>query len=128
MEHQLSGHYDTVHGAGLSVVMPAWLQYIVDNGSPDQVARVAQFCVKIFNTSPNMADITATANSGLEAFRAWLRSIGMPLTLGELGIPKEDLPALVKRTSDANNGIIKGFMDLDEKAISAIYISMTGEK
>jgi len=124
LEHQLSGHYDTVHGAGLAAVMPAWLQYVVNNGTSEQVARVAQFCVKIFKIDPDMADVKATANTGLEAFRAWVRSIGMPLTLTELGIPKEDLPLVIKRAADANKGKIVGFMDLDEKAISAIYTSM----
>lgn len=124
LEHQFSGHYDTAHGAGLAAVMPAWLQYVTDNGSPEQIARIAQFGVKVFGVSPVMTNPQAAANAGLEAFRAWLRSIGMPLTLEELGIPKSDLPALVKRTLDACNGKLMGFMDLDEKAISAIYGSM----
>jgi hypothetical protein len=104
--------------------MPAWLQYIVDNGSPEQVARVAQFGVKIFGVSPDMADIKATANAGLRAFRAWVRSIGMPLTLAELGIPRTDLDGVIKRTLDATKGKINGFMELDEKAITAIFTSM----
>jgi hypothetical protein len=126
MEAQLSAHYDTAHGAGLAVVMPAWFQYIVDNGTPEQVARVAQFGTSIFGVRPDMADVKATANAGIEAFRAWIRSIGMPLTLVELGIPKADLPAVIKRTVDANNGKISGFIDLDEKAITAIYNSIVG--
>jgi alcohol dehydrogenase YqhD (iron-dependent ADH family) len=124
LEHQLSGHYDTAHGAGLAAIMPAWLQYIVDNGTPEQAARVAQFCVKIFRIDPDMSDVKASANAGLKAFRSWLRLIGMPLTLTELGIPKEDLPMVIKRTVDANKGKITGFMDLDENAISAIYTSI----
>ena len=126
LEHQLSGHYDTAHGAGLAAVMPAWLQYVVDHGTPEQAARVAQFGVKVFGVSPDMGDIKATANAGLQAFRAWVRSIGMPLTLAELGIPRADLPAVIKRTVDANNGKIVGFMDLDEKAIAAIFTSFCG--
>jgi len=124
LEHQFSGHYDTAHGAGLAAVMPAWLQYIVDNGRPEQVARIAQFGVSIFGVRPEMNDVKATANAGIEAFRSWICSIGMPLTLEELGIPKADLPAMVKRTLDANNGKIIGFMDLDEKAINAIFTAM----
>ena len=126
LEHQLSGHYDTVHGAGLAAVMPAWLQYIVDNGTPEQVARIAQFGVSIFGVRADMVDVKATANAGLEAFRAWVRSIGMPLTLAELGIPRAELPDVIKRTADANKGKITGFMDLDEKAIAAIFTSMAG--
>ena len=126
LEAQLSGHYDTAHGAGLAAVMPAWLAYIADNGSPEQTARVAQFLCGIFGTRPDLADARATAHAGLTAFRAWLRSIGMPLTLTELGIPKEDLLAVVKRTMDANKGKVSGFMDLDEKAVTAIFASIAG--
>jgi alcohol dehydrogenase YqhD (iron-dependent ADH family) len=130
LEHQLSGHYDTAHGAGLALVMPAWLQYIVENGTPDQAARVAQFCNKVFGAKnskePDIANIRDTAALGVRVFRIWLQSIGMPLTLEELGIPKEDIPAMAKCTADANNGKIIGFMDLDEKAIGEIYSKMTG--
>jgi len=122
LEHQLSGHYDTAHGAGLAVIMPAWLQYIADNGTKEQVERVAQFGSKVFAVKADTAK--ATANAGLDTFRAWLRSIGMPLTLSELGIPKTDLEAVIKRAVDTNKGKIAGYIDLDEKAIRAIYSSI----
>ena len=124
LEHQFSGHYDTAHGAGLAAVMPAWLQYIVDNGTPEMIARVAQFGVKVFGASPDMGDVKATANAGLRAFRSWVRSIGMPLTLEELGVPRAELDDMVKRTIDAGKGKVSGFMDLDEKAVKAIFSSM----
>jgi alcohol dehydrogenase YqhD (iron-dependent ADH family) len=122
LEHQLSAHYDTAHGAGLAVMMPAWLQYIADNGTEEQVERVAQFGAKVFAAKADTAK--ATANAGLGAFRNWLRSIGMPLTLAELGIPGSDLDAAIKRAVDANKGKITGYIDLDEKAIRAIYSSV----
>jgi len=124
LEHQLSGHYDTAHGAGLAVIMPAWLQYIVNNGTQEQVARVAQLGVKVFGAIPDMCDIKATANAGLAAFRAWIRSIGMPLTLTGLGIPKTELDEVIRRTLECNNGKITGFMDLDEKAVVEIFTSI----
>jgi hypothetical protein len=40
----------------------------------------------------------------------------MPLTLKELGVPKKDLDAVIKRCLDCNGGIVKGYMDLDKKA------------
>ena len=128
LEHQFSGHYDTAHGAGLAATIPAWLQYIVDNGNPEQVARVAQFGINIFGIKADMTDVKATANAAIEGFRSWIRSIGMPLTLEELSIPEEDLSAIIKRTVYASNGKIVGFMDLDEKAITSIYTSMLGGK
>jgi len=124
LEHQLSGHYDTAHGAGLAAVMPAFFQYIVENGTEAQAARVTRFLVNIFKISPETNDVRKTAVVGLEAFRAWIRSIGMPLCFSELGIPEAELPEMVKRAADASKGTIRGFMDLDEKAIGAIYSSM----
>jgi alcohol dehydrogenase YqhD (iron-dependent ADH family) len=124
LESQLSGHYDTAHGAGLAALMPAWLQYIADHGSPEQLARVAQFGVKVFGVSPEMADPKAAADEGLRRFRAWVRSIGMPLTLKELGIPREDLPAVIKRCMDINKGLVPGFMELDTQAVTAIFTSI----
>jgi len=124
LEHQFSGYYDTAHGAGLAMVMPAWLQYIVDNGTPDMIAKIAQLGVKVFGASPQMDDPKATANDGLERFRAWVHSIGMPLTLEELGVPKAEVPDMVKRTMAANNGKIVGYMDMDEKAVTAIFNSL----
>jgi alcohol dehydrogenase YqhD (iron-dependent ADH family) len=124
LESQLSGHYDTAHGAGLAVMMPAWLQYIADTGRPEQVARIAQFGVQVFGVSPEMTDIKATADAGLRAFRTWIKSIGMPLTLKELGVPKTDIPVAIKRCMDVNNGKVPGFVDLDEKAVTAIFNSV----
>jgi alcohol dehydrogenase YqhD (iron-dependent ADH family) len=126
LESQLSGHYDTAHGAGLAVMMPAWLQYIADTGTPEQIARIAQFGVQVFGVSPEMTDIKATADAGLRAFRDWIKSIGMPLTLKELGVPKADIPAAIRRCLDVNNGTVPGFVDLGEKAVTAIFNSAAG--
>ena len=119
LEHQLSGHYNTAHGAGLAVVMPAWLKYIVNNGTPEQVARVAQFGIKVFGVKAG--NDKAAANAGIEAFRLWIRSIGMPLTLSELGVPETELSNVIKYTIDAAKGKIVGFIDLDEKAVGEIF-------
>jgi alcohol dehydrogenase YqhD (iron-dependent ADH family) len=121
LESQLSGHYDTAHGAGLAAVMPAWLQYIVDNGTPEMTARIAQFGVGVFGVRADLEDPKGTANAGLQAFRNWVKSLGMPLTLKELGVPKEDLPQVVKRCMEHNKGKVPGFMELDEKAVTEIF-------
>jgi len=123
LETQLSGKYDTAHGAGLSVVMPAWLQYLVNHGEPMHVERVARFAVNVFGVEPDLSDIPAVANEGLRRFRAWLQSIGMPITLKGLGIPKEDLQDVIKNCNSNEDGIIVGFMDLDKKAVAEIFTS-----
>ena len=79
---------------------------------------------RLYKIKADMENQGEAAKTGIEAFKAWIHSIGMPLTLTELGIPKTDLQVIIKLTADANKGKIKGFIDLDEKAISAIYASI----
>ena len=125
LESQLSGHYNTAHGAGLSVVMPAWLQYAADHGDADHVARIARFGEKVFGADADFFDVKATADEGLRRFRAWIKSIGMPLTLAELGVPKGDLGAVIDRCLGAwGGGPIPGFMPLGREAVTAIFTSV----
>lgn len=123
LETQLSGTYDTAHGAGLAVVMPAWLQYLVNHGEQMHVERVAQFAVNVFGVTPNPSDPKAAANEGLNRFRSWLTSIGMPITLKDLGVPVEDLPEVIAKCNSNDQGIIVGFLDLDKKAVAEIFTS-----
>ena len=124
LESQISGHYDTAHGAGLAAVMPAWLQYIANHGSVAQVARVAQFGVGVFGVKADLSDPKGTPDEGLRCFRRWIRSIGQPLTLKELGIQREDLPAVIRRCVELHKGKVPGFMELDEAAVSEIFTSI----
>ena len=121
LEKQLSGFYDTPHGAGLAVIMPAWLQYIANHGSEKQAARVAQFGVNVFGADFDGADLRGTADEGLRRFRAWLKSIGMPLTLKELGVPTEDIDNMVDRCLEDTDGFVPGYMPFDRKAVREIY-------
>jgi alcohol dehydrogenase YqhD (iron-dependent ADH family) len=121
LEHQLSGYYDTAHGAGLAVIMPAYIRYMAEHGTAEQVARAAQFGVDVFDVEPDMQDVKGTALAGAAALTAWLRSIGMPTTLKELGVPKDELDDAIARVVANTGGLIHGFMELDAAAIAEIY-------
>ena len=63
---------------------------------------------------------------GMEAFKNFLISIGMPSTLGELGGKEEDIPTLVKNLcyGDGRDGTISGFVTLNEEDCANIYKAM----
>jgi alcohol dehydrogenase YqhD (iron-dependent ADH family) len=121
LEHQLSARYDTAHGAGLAVMMPALLRFVAEHGPEQKAARAAQFLVKVFHAPLDIADPRGTALGGLPLFRDWLKSLGMPVTLKELGVPAAEIPQAVERCVKSRGGRITGFLDLDEKAIAEIY-------
>jgi alcohol dehydrogenase YqhD (iron-dependent ADH family) len=121
LERQLSGYYDTPHGEGLAVIMPAYLKYMVRHGTDDQVARVADFGVRVFGVEPEMGNANAVALEGIERFTAWLRSLNLPTTLAELGVPEREESAAAERCVKDENGRMKGFMEVDADGIREIY-------
>ena len=114
IEHELSALYDCAHGAGLAVIMPAWMEYVVDH----DVMRFAQMATRVFGCEMNFADPKATALEGIKAFRRFLHSIGMPINFAELGAKEEDIPTLVKKL---NPGDGWGFVPLKASDVTEIY-------
>ena len=115
IEHELSALYDCAHGAGLAVVMPAWMTYV--HATDD--ARFARFARNVFGVGIG-ADDGEAALAGIAAFRGWLKSLALPLTFAELGAKEEDIPLLVK-TLNLNGNTLGGFRPLTESDVAAIY-------
>ena len=98
IEHELSALYDVPHGAGLAVVFPAWMRYQLSKNP----MRFAQFAVRVYGCPMDFEHPERTALAGVEAHEAFLREIGMPVTLHELGARAEDIPALAAKTKKTN--------------------------
>ena len=101
LEHVLSAKYDCAHGAGLAVIMPAWMHYCAEHGGEK---RLAQMAVRVFGCQMDFDDPKRTALEGIEAFRAFLRSIGMPLTFAEIGADPADADALADYLASCDEG------------------------
>ncbi|MDY3250220.1 MAG: iron-containing alcohol dehydrogenase [Candidatus Choladocola sp.] len=118
IEHELSALYDVAHGAGLAVIMPAWMEYVAEHYSPD---RGAQFAVRVWGCEMDFADKKRTAKEGIARFRAFLSSIGMPRNFRELGAKAEDIPKLAAHLSYRADGTMGGYMKLTQKDVEGIY-------
>lgn len=91
IEMELSAMYDCAHGAGLAVVMPAWMDCVMDH----DVNRFAQFASRVFGVEADYAHPERAARAGIAALRALWGSMGLPLNFKELGAKEEDIPAMV---------------------------------
>ena len=119
IEHELSALYDCAHGAGLAVIFPAWMEYNMNH----DVARFAQIAVRVWGCSMDFQNPENTAKAGIKAFRNFLRSIGMPQTLGEVGGKEEDIPYLAHTAAygNGNKGTLGSFVVLGEEDFKNIY-------
>ena len=88
--------------------------------------RFAQMATRVWGCQMDFAHPEVTAKAGIEELRRFLRSIGMPLTLGELGGKEDDIPKLVDVlcNGDGRPGSITGFVTLKEDDCAAIYRMM----
>ena len=111
LDHELSAHFPNIaHGAGLAVVMPAWMRYVW-RSAPE---RWLSFGRDVFGIEPVDVvedSIDATPEEAVEdavlatidEIQAFFCSLGMPRTLGELGVSEADIDALLA-TLEQNKG------------------------
>ena len=116
LEHELSGLYDCAHGAGLAVIMPAWMEYVYKHN----VMRFCQVATRVWGVQMNFENPEETALAGIREFRKFLRSIGMPLDFEEIGAKAEDIPVLVEKLG-VGDGVRGGFMPLNREDVTNIY-------
>lgn len=98
IEHSLSALFNVPHGAGLSVVMPAWMKWF-HHRNPAQFERFAK---NVFGVS--------TAEQGIAELEAWFYKVGTPTRLSQLEIKESDLPVVVENV--LRNVRIFGIADL----------------
>jgi alcohol dehydrogenase YqhD (iron-dependent ADH family) len=109
IEHPLSGRYDIAHGAGLSIVIPAWMRFALKR-YPEKFARFAR---EVFQVD--------TAEKGIDRLEGWFQSINSPTTLAEGNIPSEEIPTI---TADALElGRLWGISDYTQEDIESILCS-----
>ncbi len=116
IEHELSAHYDVAHGAGLAVVLPAWMRYQLDHDP----MRFAQLAVRVWGCSMDFRHPERTGLQGIERFEQFLRELGMPITFAELGAKEEDIPYLAAKCKRNNGDRLGFFRPLDTKMIEDV--------
>ena len=116
MEHELSGLYDVAHGAGLAVMFPAWMKYVMNH----DIMRFAQFAVRVWGCEMDFQNPEKTALQGIERYEQFMTSIGMPIRFSQLGAKAEDIPTLVK-TMGLGTRTQGSFVKLTEEDIRKIY-------
>ena len=82
IEHALSAHHDITHGAGLAIVNPAWMRFAA-KANP---TKFVQFARRVFGLEAKDTNDLDCALEGISHFEEFLKSIGCPTRLSDLGI------------------------------------------
>lgn len=108
IEHELSAIYDVAHGAGLSVVFPAWMKYVCLH----DLARFAQYAVRIWNVEPSFRSLETTAREGIACLEKFYQSLGLPTRLQELNIGDDRLEEMADKCTRSGEAQVGNFVKL----------------
>lgn len=117
IEHELSAYYDITHGIGLAILTPPWMEYVLDD---ERVDKFVEYGVNVWDIDQNQ-DKYAIAHEAINKTKQYFASLGMPLTLKEVGIGEDNLEKMAKAAVDHNNGTVGNFKPLSYKDVLNIY-------
>lgn len=123
LEHELSAHDpNVVHGAGLAVIMPAWMRYVWRE-DPSRFLSFAREVFGIEAVDESDEAVTDAVEAAIDELQRFFAGLGMPTKMGELGFSVEDVDALLP-TLKANKGeVFGGFKKITLEDARAIYLS-----
>lgn len=85
LSHELSARYDVAHGAALTALWGSWARYVYKSA----LNRFYTFAIQAMGVRPS-GTREEIALKGIEVTEEWFRSIGLPTSIGDLGISLSD--------------------------------------
>lgn len=117
LEHELSAYYDITHGIGLAILTPPWMEYVLDN---ERVDKFVEYGVNVWGIDEHK-DKYDIAKEAIEKTKEFFLSLGIPMTLREVGIGEENLEKMAKAAIEHKGGVVGNFKPLYFEDILAIY-------
>ena len=115
LEHELSGLDPNIaHGAGLAALWCSWARYSYKYNKD----RFLRYVHEIWGVK---GDSDSAILEGIKKQEDYYKSIGMPTSLEELNIKKEDLEYLALRCSNNKSKVIDGYNPIGYQEMLDIY-------
>ena len=108
MGMEISAIYDSTHGATLTVITPAWAEYV----HKYKLDRFVQFAMRVWDVEYDFDVPERTALEGIKRMKAFFREIGLPVSLKELGIDNSRLEEMAEKCT--GRGPVGGIKKLDK--------------
>ena len=116
MEHALSAYYDITHGEGLAIITPPWMRHIL---SEKTLPRFVKYGVNVFGIDATLPP-REIAEKAIQATHDFFASIGIPMTLREVGIDESRIDEMAHHVAETA-GLENAWVPLAEADIAAIF-------
>ncbi|MDM8275373.1 iron-containing alcohol dehydrogenase [Enorma phocaeensis] len=136
LEHELSALDPTItHGAGLAVIFPAWMRFVW-RAHPERFLEFGRQVFGIEPVDPEVDDLSGidekitperavhdAVEATIDELQDFFCSLGMPRTLGDLGVTEEDVDKLMPGLRINRGERFGSCMELTLDDARAIYLS-----
>ena len=103
MEHQLGAYTNCNHGCGLAVLHPVYYRHIYKAG----LSKFVRFAEHVWGIGTEGKTEEETALAGIEALADFIKEIGLPTTLKELGVTDKSVLKEIADTCGISAGSYK---------------------
>ncbi len=119
LEHEMSAlRTEVTHGAGLAVIMPAWMKYVY----PENPQRFAVLGRELFGLMPT-GNVDRDALNAISEVKKFFVSLGMPSYMDDFGFVPDDSQKLAEGLLKTRGASFGSFKTLTIDDAEAIYRS-----
>lgn len=117
LEHEVSAFYNVAHGAGLAVIVPAWMEFVARR-NPDKVWR---FAINVLSVSPEGKDADTIISEGISRLKNFYHDLGLTTNLKELIGCEPDIPKMVASLERNMGKTLGAYVPLSMEDCAEIY-------
>lgn len=117
MEHEISAFYDVAHGAGLAVIIPAWMEFCART-NPDKLWR---FAINVMSVDPAGKTTDEIISEGISELKHFYHDLGLTTNLRELVGKEPDIDMMVKSLQRNVGDILGSYVPLSMDNCKEIY-------
>lgn len=116
IEHELSAFYDITHGVGLAILTPAWMRYVLSDGT---VKRFAMYARNVWDIDET--DDYKAANAGIDCTEKFFKDMGLPSTLTEIGLDDSQFTKMAAEAVRTSGLATRSYVKLSAEDVEKIY-------
>lgn len=117
LEHEISALTDLAHGAGLSIIFPAWMKYVYKENS----SKFIQFANRVFNVEVNYDNFEETAINGIRALERFYKDLSLPVCFNDINFDCSNIELMASKATGNGRYTIGSFKSLGISDAVKIY-------
>lgn len=117
LEHEISAFYDVPHGAGLAVIIPAWMTFCAKRNRD----KLWRFAINVMSVNPTGKTTDEIIDEGISELKHFYHDMGLTTSLRELIGQEPDIDKMVASLERNMGKTLGAYVPLSMEDCKEIY-------